>query len=53
MSIVKIIISKYLKNKYSYKFIEFFYLMLELDEHKRLDFIELNNLINNNDNNDY
>jgi len=48
MRIMKIIITKYLKNKYSNKFIEFLFLMLEIDEHNRLDFIELNNVINNN-----
>ena len=45
---MKIIITKYLKNKYSNKYIEFLFLMLEIDEHNRLDFIELNNIINNN-----
>ena len=48
MRIMKIIITKYLKNKYSNKYIEFLFLMLEIDEHNRLDFIELNNIINNN-----
>ena len=48
MRIMKIIITKYLKNKYSNKYIEFLFLMLELDEHNRLDFINLNNIINNN-----
>jgi hypothetical protein len=39
-------IRKYLNGKYSEKFIKLILCMLEVDENKRMDFIELNKFMN-------
>ena len=46
MSRMEKIINKHLKNKYTQKFIKILILMLEIDENKRCDFVQLNDYIN-------
>ncbi len=46
MSRMEKILNKHLKNKYTQKFIKILILMLEVDENKRCDFVQLNDYIN-------
>jgi hypothetical protein len=48
MSKLDKILHKYLKNKYTEKFIHLIAKMLETDESKRIDFLELEQYINEN-----
>ena len=45
MEIIKNIIIYYLSGRYSNKFISFLFIMLEVDENKRPDFIQLENML--------
>ena len=42
------ILQRHFKNKYTEKFIKLLLVMLEINESKRCDFVELNNYINEN-----
>lgn len=45
---IKVVLAKYLKRKYSSKFLDVMYMMLEVNEKFRPDFIELNKVMENN-----
>ena len=48
MDKIKLIVEKYLKNRYSKKFVDILFSMLQIEEKDRPDFIELENIIKQN-----
>ena len=48
MDKIKMIVEKYLKNRYSKKFVDILFSMLQIEEKDRPDFIELENIIKQN-----